>query len=118
VTTLYIDIESYSDVDLLKYGVYRYAESPNFEILMAAWSLDGSLTEVAIGREEIEAIPGLTDPGVLKVAHNAQFERVCFSAFFGLPVGEYLNPEEWEAEAEAENRSVTGELRVETQAAL
>src|SRR5690625_633520 len=63
---------------------------------MAAWSLDGSDTRVAVGREEIEAIPGLSDPAVLKVAHNAQFERVCFSAFFGLPVGQYLDPEAWE----------------------
>lgn len=95
-SVLYIDIETYSDVDLLKYGVYRYAESPAFEILMAAWSLDGSETRVAVGREEIEAVPGLRDPSVLKVAHNAQFERVCFSAFFGLPAGQYLDPEEWE----------------------
>ena len=93
---LSIDLETYSDVDLTKYGVYRYVESPQFEILMAAWSLDGSETRVAVGREEIEAIPGLNDPAVLKVAHNAQFERVCFSAFFGLPAGQYLDPEAWE----------------------
>lgn len=95
-STLTLDVETYSDVDLTKYGVYRYVESPQFEILMAAWSLDGSDTQVAIGREEIEAIPGLSDPAVLKVAHNAQFERICFSAFFGLPVGQYLDPEAWE----------------------
>lgn len=93
---LYIDVETFSDVDLTKYGVYRYAESPGFEILMAAWSLDGSETRVAVGRDEVEAIPGLRDSAVLKVAHNAQFERVCFSAFFGLPAGQYLDPEEWE----------------------
>src|SRR5699024_2240020 len=95
-STLTLDVETFSDIDLKKYGVYRYVESPQFEILMAAWSLDGSDTQVAVGREEIEAIPGLRDPDVLKVAHNAQFERICFSAFFGLPVGQYLDPEAWE----------------------
>jgi DNA polymerase len=92
---LYLDIETYSSVDLAKGGVYRYAESPDFEVLMCAWSTGGPV-EVAVGREQIGAIPGLRDPEVLKVAHNASFERVCFSAFFGLPVGQYLDPAQWE----------------------
>lgn len=92
---LRIDIETYSSVDLIKFGVYRYAASPDFEILMAAWSLDGSPTEIAIGWDEIAAIPGLTDSEVLKVAHNAQFERICFSAFFSMDNGDYLDPEDW-----------------------
>lgn len=91
---LWIDIETYSSVDLRKTGVYRYAASDDFLILMAAWTTnpDGPI-QVATTREEIEAIPGLLDPEVTKVAHNAQFERVCFSHFFG--VDGYLPPEQW-----------------------
>lgn len=95
MTRLYIDIETRSRTDV-KMGVYRYAADPDFEILMAAWSLDGGETQVALGREQIEAIPGLLDPAVQKVAHNAAFERVCFSRFFGMPVGRYLPPEQWD----------------------
>lgn len=102
---LHIDIETYSSVDLPKTGVYRYAASPDFLILMACWTDDGENYHVAFTREEIEAIPGLRDPNVLKVAHNAQFERVCFSAFFGLPVGEYLPVEEWH-----DTQAVAGEM--------
>lgn len=92
---LHVDIETFSSVDLPKYGVYRYAESPDFMILMAAWSLDGSDVSVSLSTEEIHNIPGLWDDEVLKVAHNAQFERVCFSRFLGLPPGEYLQPDHW-----------------------
>lgn len=95
-SVLHIDIETYSDVDLLKMGVYRYSASPTFRILMAAWSLDGSPVEVAIGEDEVRAIPGLWDPTVRKVAHNAQFERVCFSRFAGMAEGDYLDPAEWD----------------------
>lgn len=73
---LYIDIETRSRTDLKKLGVYRYTEDPDFAILMAGWSTDGDGVQVALGHEEILAIPGLLDPWVLKVAHNAQFERV------------------------------------------
>lgn len=95
-STLFLDLETFSSVDLRKSGVYRYAESPDFEILMAAWSVDDGPVQIAFTRDEILAIPGLKDPGVLKVAHNAQFERVCFSAFLGMPPGEYLDPESWD----------------------
>lgn len=86
------DIETRCLLDLRKTSVYRYAEDPSFEILMCAWSRDGKTVQVAVGRDEIKAIPGLFDPKVRILAHNAEFERVCFSAFFGLPVGEYLDP--------------------------
>lgn len=102
---LWVDIETYSSVDLKKTGVYRYAASPDFLILMAAWSADGETVHVALGQDEIAAIPGLQDPNVIKVAHNAQFERVCFSRFFGLPEGTYLPPEEW-----YDTQAVAGEL--------
>lgn len=93
---LYVDIESYSVADLKKVGVYRYAEHPETEILMCAWAEDAGPVEVAVGREEILSIPGLFDGNVLKIAHNANFERVMFSAFLGLPAGEFLPAEEWE----------------------
>lgn len=89
---LCIDIETRCQLDIRKTSVYRYVEDPSFEILMCAWSRDGVNVQVAIGRDEINAIPGLFDPQVRILAHNAQFERVCFSTFFGLPVGEYLDP--------------------------
>jgi DNA polymerase len=92
---LRIDIETRSRVDLKKYSVYRYVECPDFRILMAAWSLDGSRTRVETTQQGIKNIPGLWDDDVLKVAHNAPFERVCFSTFAGLPVGQYLPPQPW-----------------------
>lgn len=91
---LYIDIETRSRVDLKKYSVYRYVQCPDFRILTAQWSLDGSPTRVAVGGS-IRNIPGLWDDDVVKVAHNAAFERVCFSAYSGLPVGTYLPPQPW-----------------------
>lgn len=90
-----IDIETYSTVDLRKSNVYAYSEDPAFEVLMCGWSLNGSPVEVEIGEPTIKEIPGLWDPHVKKVAHNAGFERVCLSRMYGLPVGEYLPPEDW-----------------------
>lgn len=97
--TISIDIETYSDQPLGKTGVYRYVESPNFEILLFAYSVDSSpvqVVDLACGEE----IPGdilaaLTDPTVTKWCFNAAFERVCLSRHLGLPTGEYLNPESW-----------------------
>lgn len=93
---LWVDIETYSSVDLKAAGVYAYTESPDFEILMAAWSLDGENVEIAVGEPAIAEIPGLWDDDFIKVAHNAQFERICFSRLAGLPRGEYLDPETYE----------------------
>ena len=97
MTTLYIDIETYSTTDI-KRGVYRYSEDPEFLVLMAAWAVDDDPTQVAIGHEEIAAIPHLLDDSnvVVRVAHNAQFDRVCLSRLAALPVGSYLPPEAWE----------------------
>jgi DNA polymerase len=91
VTLLYIDIETRSRTDLKKLGVYRYTEDPDFSILMAAWSVDGGPVQTALGHEEILAIPGLLDPRVIKVAHNAGFERVCL----GVLAESLLEPEQW-----------------------
>lgn len=90
---LSIDIETYSDVPLQKTGVYRYVESPNFEILLFAYSADNQPVQVIdlacgeqISKEVLLAI---------KWAFNAAFERICLSRFLGYPTGEYLEPESW-----------------------
>ena len=97
--TLSIDIETFSDVQLLKTGVYRYCESPDFEILLFAYSVDAGPVEVvdlACGEKIPEAIiAALEDDTVIKWAFNASFERICLSRFLGYPTGEYLNPESW-----------------------
>lgn len=95
MTTLFIDIETRSRTDLKAAGAYRYAEDPDFRILMAAWAIDDGPVQVALTDSEIWKIPGLWNPLVHKVAHNAAFERICFSRFMRLPVGSYLEPEPW-----------------------
>lgn len=97
--TLSIDIETFSDVDLGKSGVYKYCESPAFDILLFGYSADGAAVQVvdlacgdAIPEEVIKA---LSDPGCIKWAFNSAFERVCLSRYLGLPTGEYLAPESW-----------------------
>ena len=76
---LWIDIETYSPVDLAKCGVYKYTEHPDWRILMCSWALNDGEVHRAEGHEEILAIPGLFDRKVLKVAHNASFERINLS---------------------------------------
>jgi DNA polymerase len=98
-STLHIDIETRSRVNLKKTGVYRYVRCPDFRILMASWILDDGPTITATTEDEVFAIPGLWDPEVTKVAHNAPFERICFSEFAGrrgmdLPT-RFLPPEHW-----------------------
>lgn len=78
MTTLYLDIETYSDLDLKKVGVYKYTSSPEFKIILTSYAWDNNEVQVEEGfprhlEEHIE------DPKVIKVAHNAMFERVCIS---------------------------------------
>lgn len=99
IKTLLIDLETFSDVDLTKCGVYKYAESPNFEILLFGVSVNGGdvvVYDLARGEKIPEEIlAALTDSSVIKWAFNATFERVCLSKYLSLPVGEYLDPQSW-----------------------
>ncbi|MDF1495831.1 DNA polymerase [Caproiciproducens sp. CPB-2] len=97
--TLSIDIETYSSAPLSKCGVYKYAESPDFEILLFGCSADGGpvrVVDLACGEKlPPEIAAALTDEAVVKWAFNANFERVCLSRFLGLPAGAYLDPAQW-----------------------
>lgn len=99
MNTLSIDIETYSDIPLQKTGVYRYCESPNFEILLFGYSIDsGPVQVVDLACEEHipkEVLAALEGDSVIKWAFNAAFERVCLSRYLGYPTGEYLDPESW-----------------------
>lgn len=93
---LNIDIETYSEADLMKSGVYKYADkSSGFEVLLFGYAVDGGTVKVIdlANGEKLpkEIIEALKSPEVLKYAFNAQFERVCLGAY----LGEYLSPESW-----------------------
>ena len=96
---LFIDIECYCEKLLADCGVYVYASDPSFEILLFGYSIDeGEVRVVDLAQGEKipdDVFKALTDPKVTKIAHNANFERVCLSSFLGYPVGTYLPPEEW-----------------------
>lgn len=93
--TLSIDIETYSDVDLGACGVYKYVESPNFEVMLFAYSFDFEPAVVVdiMDYEDIpeEVVEALFDPSVVKRAYNAPFERACLAKHFGRP----MPPEQW-----------------------
>lgn len=115
--TLSIDIETFSGADLTKCGVYKYAEAPDFEILLFGYSADGGDVRVAdfTAGETLppDVLDALTDDNVLKWAFNANFERVCLSRYLSdmgasldpfadshfsakyLGRAKYLNPESW-----------------------
>lgn len=113
IKTLSIDIETFSDTDLNKCGVYKYAESDAFEILLFGYAANGGSVSVIdlTAREEIpqEILAALSDPDVIKWAFNASFERVCLSNWLlknrpehftgysvpGDPAGAFLNPSSW-----------------------
>lgn len=90
-----IDLETYSDVDLSKCGVYKYASSPAFEVLLFGYAVDGGAVQVVdLARGEKipeEILAALSDASVTKWAFNAMFERVCLSNY----LGEWLEPEGW-----------------------
>lgn len=96
---LSIDIETYSDVDLSKCGVYAYSDSPNFEILLFAYAFDEEPTQIvdfACGEQlPARVLAALEDPGITKAAFNAQFERTCITKY----LGRKLSPEGWQCTA-------------------
>lgn len=113
IQTLSLDLETFSDVDLQKCGVYKYAQSPNFEILLFGVSVNGGevvVYDLAQGDTvPMEIVEALTDDTVTKWAYNAAFERICLSvwlqrnypAYFHSysidedTVGDYLDPSAW-----------------------
>ncbi|WP_429143106.1 DNA polymerase [Anaerotaenia torta] len=113
IKTLSIDIETYSDVDLSKCGVYKYVESDNFEILLFAYSMNGGdviVVDLANGEKvPTEVLTALSDKAVTKWAFNAAFERICLSEWLrrNYPnhfssynisndtISRYLDPSSW-----------------------
>lgn len=95
MTVLQIDLETFSSVDLIKCGVYRYVEAPDFEILLFGYAYDDEPVRV-IDLTAFEDLPdevlnALTDPRVTKTAYNANFERACISKHFGIE----CDPHQW-----------------------
>lgn len=99
VHRLSIDIETYSDVDIGKAGLYRYAQSPAFSILLFAYSLDsGPVRVVDLTRERYlprEVLEQLFNPRCIKQAYNAAFEWYCLSRYFHLEGNKSYPPEKW-----------------------
>jgi len=94
MTTLAIDIETYSDVSLTECGVYKYVDSANFKILLLAYAFDDEevkIIDLACGEKLPDRVlKALLDKNVVKSAFNAQFERVCINKYFG------IKTENWE----------------------
>ena len=92
---LSIDIETYSSANLQKAGVYKYAESPDFDILLFGYSVDGGavrVIDIACGEKiPAEIVDALSDESVTKWAFNAQFERVCLSNYLET----WFSPDSW-----------------------
>ena len=98
-TILGIDIETYSSVPLPKCGVYRYADAPDFVILLLSYAFDDGpviTIDLACGEQlPADVLAALEDSAVIKVAYNAQFERVCLSKH----LGHWLDPHQWRCTA-------------------
>ena len=113
--TISIDIETFSGVDITKCGTYKYAESPDFEILLFGYSVAGGevhVVDLASGETiQQEILDALTDDSIIKWAFNANFERVCLSRYLSdlgilldpfhdnhtlsTDCARFLNPESW-----------------------
>ena len=90
-----LDLETYSSAPLPKCGVYRYCDAPDFEILLFSYAFDDEpvqTVDLASGETlPKEVISALEDSNIIKVAYNAQFERVCLSRY----LGHWLDPRQW-----------------------
>jgi DNA polymerase len=97
-TKLHIDLETFSATDLKDCGVYRYVTDPLFEITLMAFAYgDGPVGLIDLTRESVplELLKDLTNPSLLKIAHNANFERTCLHQRFG----KLMDPEQWKCTA-------------------
>lgn len=94
-----VDIETYSSAPLSKCGVYRYSDAPDFEILLFSYAYDDEpvqTVDMACGeRLPADVLSALGDPQIIKMAYNAQFERVCISKH----LGHWLDPAQWRCTA-------------------
>lgn len=94
-TLMGLDLETYSSAPLPRCGVYRYCDAPDFEILLFSYAFDDEPVQtIDLASGEMlpkEVISALEDPGIIKVAYNAQFERVCLSRY----LGHWLDPRQW-----------------------
>ena len=94
-TLMGLDLETYSSAPLPRCGVYRYCDAPDFEILLFSYAFDDEpvqTIDLASGETlPKEVVSALADPGIIKVAYNAQFERVCLSRY----LGHWLDPHQW-----------------------
>lgn len=99
IKQLACDIETFSSVNLQKCGLYKYSESPDFQILLFGYSAnDNPVQVVDIARgEQIpdDILSAIEDDEVIKWSHNSAFERVCISRYLGYPFGDYLSPTSW-----------------------
>lgn len=95
IKTISIDIETFSDVDLQKSGVYKYVQSPLFEVLLFGYSVNGAaVCVVDLAQGEVipdEILMALTDDSIIKWAFNAQFERICLSAYLQKHYPQYFS---------------------------
>ena len=94
-TLMGLDLETYSSAPLPRCGVYRYCDAPDFEILLFSYAFDDEpvqTIDLASGETlPKEVVSALGDPGIIKVAYKAQFERVCLSRY----LGHWLDPHQW-----------------------
>ena len=90
-----LDLETYSSAPLPRCGMYRYCDAPDFEILLFSYAFDDEpIQTIDLASGDVlpqEVISALEDPSIIKVAYNAQFERVCLSRY----LGHWLDPHQW-----------------------
>lgn len=99
MNVLSIDIETYSDVDLKKGGVYKYIDTPNFEILLIAYAFNDDpvqLVDLTVENVPLKLLKALTDKNIIKTAFNANFEMRCLEKYIGLQIAGFtLDCSQW-----------------------
>lgn len=96
---LSIDIETYSDIDLKKGGVYKYVDTPNFEILLIAYAFNNepvNIIDLTVENIPLKVLKALTDENIMKTAFNANFEMVCLEKYLRSTVADFtLDCSQW-----------------------